>query len=162
MLDLNLIFDGTPPTTGVAITATRDSTNVIDLLIARDVGANQPLAVHVDITQVFATLTSLTVDLQTSADNSTYFSLLKSNVYPVAQLIVGAPLFRYDIPVNQELNSSAGVLKIPGRYLKLVYTVAGSNATTGAVFSYITPREDRNQFFVYPNNYTAAVSAGEV
>lgn len=161
MLDTTYIFDGTLGTgltgpTGVAITATRVSTNVLDLLVARDLGAGAILGIHVDVTVAFATLTSLEIALQVSADNSTFYDIMESPVYPVAQLIAGAPIFRYALPLNQALNSTAGVLLPPARYLRLNYTVAGSNATAGSVFSYMNPINDRQQTYIYPNNYTTA------
>lgn len=156
MLDSQLIFDGTlNPVAGAAITTTRDSTNVIDMLVSRDMGAGSLLGLHVQVMQNFATLTSLTVDFQASptSPSSGFVSILKSNVYPVAQLVVGTPIFRYDWPLNQLLNATAGVLKAPGRYYKLVYTVAGSDATAGSVFAYLAPAQDRQEYWTYPENY---------
>lgn len=170
MLDTTLLFDGTISSagvpTGAAITATRDSTNVIDFGVDRDVGAGYKLEVVVDVTVAFATLTSLTVDLQIAPDNGgvagTYYSILLSNVYPAADLIIGAPIFRYTIPPNQGLNWAVGVLQVPGRFMKLVYTVAGSNATVGKVFSFINMANDRNQYTSYPKNYTIRINAGQL
>lgn len=161
MIDATMLFDGTlntglTPPTGTAITASRVSTNVIDLLVARDMGAGAVLGIHVDITQNFATLTSLVIDFEVSADNSTFYNILTSMVIPAAQLIVGSPIFRYGVPLNQVLNATAGVAAAPGRYVRLNYTVAGSNATAGAVLAYLNPMEDRNQTYIYPNNYVSA------
>jgi hypothetical protein len=177
MIDSTQIFDGTlglgtlnpqqsgyvSGVTGAAITASRVSTNVLDLLVPRDYGAGEPLGVHVDVTTAFATLTSLTIDLEICATvGGTYLSIISSPVIPVAQLIAGAPIFRYALPVNQLLNGTAGVLATPGRYVRLNYTVAGSSATAGAVFSFVNPRQDRQEFWVPPNNYTVTVDSGEV
>lgn len=162
MLDNTYIFDGTLNTgltapTGIAIAATRDSTNVLDLLTARDLGAGGVCGLHVVVTEAFATLTSLQINLQvSSAAAGTYYTILSSPVYPVAQLILGSPIFRYDLPLNQLLNGTAGVLNAPGQFLKLVYTVAGSNATAGKVFSYMNAEQDRVQTYIYPNNYVSA------
>lgn len=166
-IDSTYMFDGSLDASGVpsgsAITASRVSVNTLDLLSARDIGAGAPIAVHVVVTQAFATLTSLRIALQVSATaGGTYAEIISSPTYPVAQLIKGAAVFRYIIPPNELLNSTAGVLAAPGRFLQLSYVVVGSNATTGAVFAYLSPRDDRNQLYVYPNNYTAAVAAGEI
>jgi len=155
MLDLSLIFDGSVATTGTgvptgqAITATAASTNVIDFLANRDVGAGDDLEAHVLVTEAFATLTSLQIAYQTSADNATFVNVMLSPVIPVASLVVGALLFRYKVPVFQLLD----VLP-PNRYHRLNYTVAGSNATAGKVFSFLTGGGDRQNFVPYGPNYT--------
>lgn len=154
MLDGSQIFDGTPPNTGVAITATRVSTNVLDLLSAVDLGAGEPLGLHVQLLQTFVGGTSLQIDAEVGATaGGTYFPIILSPVIPVAQLIAGAPVFRYALPVNQVLNATAGILNAPGRFLRLNYVVAGGPFTAGTVFSYMTPRCDRQEYYTYPNNY---------
>lgn len=153
MIDLSLVFDGTFASsgapTGAAITASRASTNVIDMLTARDVGADGLLECHVAILQNFATLTSLQIAYQTSADNSTFVDILLSPVIPVASLLIGAPIFRVYVPSFQLLDTGT-----PNRYHRLNYTVAGSNATAGTVVAYLTGLNDRSQFVANPNNYT--------
>lgn len=155
MIDASLIFDGTVSTTpgvaptGVAITATAASTNTLDMLTNRDVGADDMLEVHVQILENFATLTSLQIAYQTSADNSTFVNILLSPVYLTASLVIGAPIFAYKVPKFQLLDTGS-----PNRYHRLNYTVAGSNATTGKVFSYLTGMGDRNAYYSYPSNYT--------
>lgn len=160
MIDQSLILDGTISgtgvPTGVAITNSRVSTNVIDWLTGRDMGAAALLGIHVDVTTAFSGATSLQIDFEVcDTVGGTYLALDYSPVIPVAQLIAGAPIFRNGVPLNQVLNATAGILKTPGRFVRLNYTVAGGPFTAGAVFSYLSAREDRNQFFTYPNNYTA-------
>lgn len=165
MLDLSLIFDGTAPNTPVAITNTRVSTNVIDWLSARDVGADTPLALHVAILTAFTTTNSATLQVQyevCSTAGGTFLPLILSPVVAATELIVGCPIFRYDLPVNQEKNATLGILNAPGRFGRLTYTVGTGVFSAGAVFSYITPRQDRNQYYSYPNNYTAYVAVGEL
>lgn len=160
MLDIQQIFDGTftgtpPAFTGAAITVTRVSTNVIDMLVARDMGVGGILGVNVIITTAFATLTSLAVAFQVSADNSTFVTLLTTAAIPVAQLTAGSRIFQFGLPVNQFANMTAGVLAAPGRYMRMSYTVAGSDATAGAVGAWIAPLLDRDTINTYPRNYTA-------
>ena len=178
MIDTSLVFDGTISTsaiasigstaslsTGVAITNTRVSTNIIDWLTGRDVGSAVPLTLHVQVLAAFTTTNSATLQISyqvCATTNGTYNDLIFSPVYTAAQLIAAAPIFRYDLPVNQVKNATAGVLLTPGRYAQLNYTVGTGVFSAGTVFSYITPRDDRNQYFSYPAAYTVAVAAGEI
>jgi len=164
MIDASLIFDGTLSSTpgvgpsGVALTATRVSTNVIDLLTGRDLGAGAVLGLHVDVLTAFTAggAATLQIDFEVGATaGGTYYPLIYSPIIPVAQLIVGAPIFRVDVPLNQVLNATAGVPSTPGRFIRLNYTVVTGPFTAGALFSYLNPIIDRIQYYNYPNNYVA-------
>lgn len=175
MIDTSLVFDGTvsagpiasvgsqtSQSTGVAITTTRVSTNIIDWLTSRDPGAGQPLAIHCQVLVALTGGTSLVITYQVCATtNGTYLDLISSPVIPAAQLIAGAPIFRYALPLNQVLNATAGILAAPGRYAQLKYTVVGT-FSAGTIFSYITPINDRTQYFTYPNAYDVNIGAGEI
>lgn len=179
MIDISFIWDGTLSSTGVptgvALTTTANSTNVLDVIgsnsvgntnatlgFGRDLGAGAPLELRVDIPVTFTGGTSLQIDFQCSQSaGSGYKSLLLSNVYPLAQLIAGSPIFRYRWPLNQLLNASSGVLGAPGRYYRFVYTIVGT-MTGGTIFTYLSAEDDRRQFMAYPNNYVANVTAGEI
>lgn len=116
-----------------AITATALCTDVVDTgvrgtpkhgkaALHGDVGkAYVPIVVQV--TEDFATLTSLTITVETSANsNMSSSTVLASQTIPVAGLKVGAQFAINSLP--------KGVVK---RYLALRYTVTGSNATTGKI-----------------------------
>lgn len=151
MIDLNLIFDGTPPATGAAITVTRASTNVLDMLANRDIGAGDELELHVQVQTAFTAAGAATLQIayQTSVDNVTFVDIMLSPVIPVASLIVGARLFRYKVPPFQLLDTGT-----PNRYHRLNYTVATGPMTAGAVFAYMTGGGDRQVTNNYPPGYT--------
>ncbi len=164
MLDITQIFDGVPPNTPSNITTTRVSTNTLDMLIGRELGASEPLGLFVDVLTTFTAggAATLRIDFEVSADNTTFYSILESPLIPVADLIAGVSIFRYAWPSNQALNETTGVPKFPGRYYRLNYTVATGPMLTGAVFAYAAPRLDRQVFYAPARNYTAYVAAGEI
>lgn len=154
MLDLSLIFDGTPPKTGVAITATRQSTNIIDLLTSRDIGAGDEVEFHVLVTQNFATLTSLQIQLQLAiTSGGTYRTILETDAIPVANLLAGTE-FKYKVPMYQLMELPSANNGLPYQFMALNYVVAGSNATTGAVFAYLTGGGDQPTTVQYPRGFT--------
>lgn len=144
MLDANLIFDGTlPPAAGAAITVSRASTNVLDMLANRDIGAGMaaPTGLHVKVTQAFTAggAATLQIAYQTSPDNATFVDIMLSPIIPVASLVLGAPMFIYRVPQFQ-LNDTG----TPNRYHRLNYTVATGPMTAGAVFAYLAAGMDQD------------------
>lgn len=122
-----------------AVTATAASTNILDLqkagtpfgapaALVADLGkgdGNIPLDVRV--VEAFATLTSLTVSVETAADGDAAFgtptTVAASGAIPVATLILG-----YQFPFPARLMEG-----VNARYVRLKYTVAGSAATAGKI-----------------------------
>lgn len=118
-----------------AITATAASTNIIDLgatgtvvggasALVRDIGPGNPLPIRVQIVEAFNTLTSLTIALQVD-DNSSFSSAktVESIVVPLAGLTLGAVVAAlYYVPRGTD-----------ERYVRLNYTVTGTNPTLGKV-----------------------------
>lgn len=130
ILDKNLILSELQ-----AITATAISANVIDLGVngvvpyevaaaAMNLGAGNEIPLLLMVNEDFATLTSLTVTLETSAAAglTSPTVLYTSGAIPVATLKAG-----YKLPMRWL--PDAPLL----RYLGVRYTVGGSNATTGKV-----------------------------
>jgi hypothetical protein len=120
---------------GQAVTASAASTNHYDLgapgtvyghasALAPDQGTGNKITLHVQTTEAFATLTSLTVAVQ--VDDNTSFSspttVLATQAIPVASLVAGYVFNIDELPPRTS-----------ERYLRLYYTVAGSNATTGKI-----------------------------
>ena len=111
-----------------AVTATAVSTNTIDLGVARDMGEGQNLYVVFTVTETFATLTSLTIDVVT--DSAAALSSPAVNASSGAITLAGGGLAagqQHVIAINPDI---AGVGE---RYLGAKYTVSGSNATTGKI-----------------------------
>jgi hypothetical protein len=116
-----------------AVTATAISENVIDLAVlgttydgvalSRKEGTLQKVPFLVQVTADFATLTSLTISIESSAAAGlTSPTVHFSQVIAVADLVAGKKI-SYDFLPNG----------ITGRYLGLRYTVTGSNATAGNI-----------------------------
>ena len=117
-LDKQMIFSDEQ-----AITASAVSTNVIDLQSNRNLSVGEPVPILFRVTEAFATLTSLTVGVQT-ADNEAFDSglaTLISVTVPVASLTAGAGIPLMALPRGVK------------RFLRLNYTVTGDNATAGKV-----------------------------
>jgi hypothetical protein len=122
---------------GQAVTATAISENVIQWEtlstapyesgpIARNLGAGTPIPVLMQVVEDFATLTSLTITMET-ADNAALSSnavvLGSSGAIPVASLIAGyRPTFTRFIPDATMKD-----------YFGLRFTVTGDNATAGKI-----------------------------
>lgn len=128
-----------------AVTATAISTNVIDLgvrgtpydaaaALNGDIGKGTPVPVLVQVTENFATLTSLTVTLETSANaNLTSSTVLASETIAVADLLAGKQTFLQCLPNG-----------VTGRYLGVRYTVTGSAATAGQITAGISMGNQTN------------------
>ena len=130
-----------------AITASAASTNHIDLgavgtphgagaPIKRDIGKGQPIPFEVIVTEDFATLTSLTVALQ--VDDDVAFGSPKtiktSGAIAAADLVAGANLF-------PDLSLPTGITE---RYVRLNYTVAGTNASAGKILAGVSMGRQTN------------------
>lgn len=122
-----------------AITASAASENVIDRgaqgtpqhadnLFKADLGKGNKVPVRIQVVSDFATLTSLTVEVQVASDEA--FSSPKtvvSTTAAVADLVAGYVFPLDTIPVGTN-----------DRYIRLNYDVDGSNATAGAITAGIT------------------------
>jgi len=121
LLDNTLVFSEEQ-----AVTASAASTNIIDQKAAGD--AYGALWLVVKVAADFATLTSLTVGVQTdSASNfSSAVTLASTGAVAAANLVEGAYICCLRLPADCK------------RYIRLYYTVGGSNATTGKVNAFLT------------------------
>lgn len=128
-----------------AVTASAASANVIDLgttgtpygasaALLRDLGRGQEVDLAVTVTQAFAGLTSLQVSVQVSPDNATWTTVSSGAVVPLASLVAG-----YQFKVPGSIEEGVNV-----RYLRLYYTVGGSNATAGKITAAVVASRQTN------------------
>ena len=127
------------------VTATAISTNVIDLGVAgtpygavaalnNDKGKGNKIPVLVQVTEDFATLTSLTITVEVSAAAGlTSPVVLATEVVLVADLLAGKQMHMQVLPDGADL-----------RYLGIRYTVTGANATTGKIVAGISMGNQTN------------------
>ncbi len=103
-----------------AVTASAASTNVIDQLVGGD--AYEPVFVVASVSEDFAGLTSLTIDIQTADDEefTTPVTLLSSGAIPAADLKAGSEPFKARLPFGTF------------RYVRAYYTVVGTG-TAGKI-----------------------------
>lgn len=129
------------------VTADAISENVIDLgvrgtpydgaaALIGDKGKGTPVPILVQVVEDFATLTSLTVTLETSANADLSSStVLATETILLADLVAGKQTFMQVLPNG-----------VTGRYLGLRYNVNGSDATAGAITAGISMGNQTNQY----------------
>ena len=126
-----------------AITASADSTNVIDLGVPgtpfdavaplnQDVGKGNKIPILVQVTTAFNTLTSLEIKISTGATTALGTTII-SKVVPLAELVAG-----YQFPVDVLPN------EITERYLGIEYVVVGTDPTLGNITAGITMGNQTN------------------
>lgn len=136
LLDENTLFSEDQ-----AVTASAASTNYMDLgasatppgapaALGNKIGGGNDIPLVISVTEDFATLTSLTVTIE--VDDNTSFSsartVASTGAIPVAELVAGYITSLTVLPHT-----------IDERYMRLYYTVGGSNATAGKVNASLTP-----------------------
>lgn len=131
--------------TGQAITADAYSTDTIDLLQARDVGEGESLYMVFTVVQAFNTLTSLDLEVVTSANAnlSSHTVIAERNVL-LAGLTAGA---QYVIKIPPQVGS------LGERYLGARYDVNGTNPTQGSILAQIVlDLQDGMKFYARGDN----------
>lgn len=137
-----------------AITATAVSTNVIDLGVAQDLGiAISPhlqLAIYATAAFVSAGGATLQIQLQSSADNSTFYTLSQTDVFAVATLPINTKI-PMDLVRRSPVQSTVALFP---RYLQLNYVVGTSTFSAGKLSAYLVIDRHDNDIEQYKNGYT--------
>lgn len=135
-----------------AVTASAVSTNTIDLGLARDVGAGEPLYVVLTVDESFATATSVTINtiISANADLSSADILSSTPAIPIANLLAGRKPIVLEVPSAILIANPVGK-----RYLGLSYTIGGSNATAGK-FTANVVRDVQDVSKLYASGFTVA------
>lgn len=107
-----------------AITVTADSTNTINQGAANEAEKEQFL--NIVVTEAFSGGTSVAIDLEHSADNSTYADLLNIPAISTANLTLGTVIYRGRLPQGLK------------QYSRLEFTVVGTY-TAGKVRAQLVP-----------------------
>lgn len=157
-----MILDGALQFTGAAgavntdapTTGTQQSTNVIDLLNARDLGIGDDPALEllIQIVTAFASGTSLETQLQGAPDNGsgspgTYTTMWTSGALAEAGLTAGRQIGNVTVPrILLPLPDRPGLQALP-RFLRLQYVTVGTH-TAGAIYGAIIL--DRQDQISYP------------
>ena len=136
--------------TGQAVTATANSTNVVDLSLARDVGEGEDLYVQFTVGTAFtaagsATLTP-TVVVSAADSLTTPTTIGTGGTIAVASLIAG---YTFVVRLNPQLFGSTTTVSSLGlRYLGAIYTVATGPMTAGTITAdIVTDIQDGKKFY---------------
>jgi hypothetical protein len=139
ILDRSVSFDGPG---FVAITTTRDSTDILDLGMNRDAAIGRDVNILILSNRAFAGGTSIAIALQGAPDNGsggegTYVTYATSPAITLAQLNAVPGLL---LPV-QLPRPPYGGLPMP-RFVKLVYSVVGTFTAGALAASLLLNRDD--------------------
>jgi hypothetical protein len=149
IIDGALQFTGTAGTAGSPdnpTTGTQVSTNVIDLVNARDmgIGDDPALKLSVSVTTTFTGGTSLQVNIRASVDNITYITLASGPVIAEANLLQGTFLFDVDLPrIVGPFADRPGAAEALPRYLTLQYITVGTHSAGGIFGALVLDRQDQ-------------------
>lgn len=163
-----MILDGALQFTGTAgsvsadspTIGTQQSTNVIDLVNARDmgIGDDPALKLLIEILTTFASGTSLQVQLQGAPDNGSgspgsYTTMWDSGALAEAVLIAGRYVANIDLPrtILALPNTGASAAQALPRFLRLQYVTVGTHTAGGIYGSIVLDRQD---YVAYPAGIT--------
>lgn len=131
-----------------AITASAASTDYIDLGAVRNIGVGENIYLFIQVTVAFTDTGSdstVTPVLQTD-DNTSFSSAATIRTFDTLAALTPAGTKRM---YRLEPFTDAGIYE---RYIRLSYTVANGNLTTGSISAYLT--EDVQAWRAYASGYT--------
>lgn len=160
ILDFNYLFDGSASAAGgvvgvsiaTAAGSTQVSTNVIDLVNARDMGIGDGVDIKIMVICTAAMTSTgagtFQVQAQGSTDNTTYTTYAETVAMIASSYAVGAKICQLNWPgVNPDTGS------LP-RYLRLRYAVGVSSISAGSVISALVLGRDDSR--AYPPGVTVS------
>ena len=137
--------------TGQAVTATANSTNVVDLSLARDIGEGESLYVQFTVGTAFtaagaATLTPTVIVTADASAFTTPTTIGTGGTIAVASLVAG---YTFVVRLNPQLFGSTTTVSSLGlRYLGAIYTVATGPMTAGTITAdIVTEIQDGKKFY---------------
>lgn len=151
ILDKQLMLEDGLAVSGLTV-ATTPSTNVIDLSINRDIGQSNDLGLFIVVGSAFTSGGAATLlwDLQSSADNSTYYTILQGpTTIALADLTAGMVIANLWTTIRSPTQRRQG---LAARYLRLRWTVGTAVYTGGTLSAGLNL--DRQDWMAYPNNYS--------
>ncbi len=163
-----MILDGLLQFTGTAgsvsadspTTGTQQSTNVLDLVNARDLGVGDSPALKLlaEILTTFTGGTSLQLQLQGAPDNGSgapgsYTTMWDSGAIAEANLVAGRYLANVDLPrtILALPNTGASAAQALPRFLRLQYVTVGTHGAGGLYAGIVIDRQD---YVAYPAGIT--------
>jgi len=133
------------------------STNVLDMLIARDIGVGNTQEINIYVTEAAvsaggATLQCVLQTSPTAGGGGTFYDVLLSPVMAVADLTLGSHIFQVPLPRLWQPNEKSHGMP---QYLRMNYVIGTSTFSALAVTAYLASDLDRQAYFTYPRNYSA-------
>lgn len=134
-----------------AITASRDSFNTIDLANRRDMGIDMGIVLDVFTGAAFTSgsASTLTIGVQYSQDDVTYFDAVLTPAYALVDLGASLKLFSLQLPERPRAMVRQNLMP---RFIKLRYTAGVANFTGGTIAAYLSLGSESRP--AYPSGFT--------
>lgn len=149
IIDSTLLFENALAASTLTV-ATTPSTNVIDLGVSRDIGIDIRPIIWAQVgTALLSATGTLQWELQSSADNSTFFTICSGPAaIPQADLTAGMILMNLRTTIRSPTQRRQNLAT---RYVRLRWIVATAVFTAGTISAGMVL--DEQDWLGYPNNY---------